>query len=132
MSNLGIIPARGGSKGLPRKNVKSIAGKPLIAWTIEAAFKSKSIDRVLVSTDDEETAQIARDYGAEVPFLRPKELATDLATTESAMLHALNFLQNDNSYLPKTIALLQCTSPVRNSFSIDNAFKKYFESSTFS
>ncbi|WP_446918070.1 acylneuraminate cytidylyltransferase family protein, partial [Klebsiella pneumoniae] len=73
MSNLAIIPARGGSKGIPGKNIKNIAGKPLIAWSIEHALQSESIDRVIVSTDSEEIAKIARDFGAEVPFLRPSE-----------------------------------------------------------
>ena len=74
MSNLAIIPARGGSKGIPGKNIKNIAGKPLIVWSIEHALQSESIDRVIVSTDSEEIAKIAKDFGAEVPFLRPSEL----------------------------------------------------------
>ncbi len=75
MSNLAIIPARGGSKGIPKKNIKEIAGKPLIAWSIEQAFNSSQIDRVIVTTDCEDIAAVAREYGAEVPFMRPAHLA---------------------------------------------------------
>ncbi|PKP59014.1 CMP-N-acetlyneuraminic acid synthetase, partial [Candidatus Atribacteria bacterium HGW-Atribacteria-1] len=74
---LGLIPARGGSKGVPRKNIKLLLGKPLIAWTIEQALASKYIDKVVVSTEDEEIAEISKKYGAEIPFFRPKDLATD-------------------------------------------------------
>ncbi len=84
-----IIAARGGSKGLPRKNVKPLLGKPLIAYPIEAAKISQAVDTVVVTTDDEEIAEVARRFGAEVPFLRPKELADDLATTEATLQHAL-------------------------------------------
>ena len=87
---LAIIPARGGSKGLPRKNIKPLLGKPLIAWTIEQALASKYLDRVIVSTEDEEIAAISRKYCAEVPFLRPKELARDDSPTIDTLLHALN------------------------------------------
>ncbi|WP_225369103.1 acylneuraminate cytidylyltransferase family protein [Serratia marcescens] len=89
MSNLAIIPARGGSKGIPKKNIKEIAGKPLIAWSIEQALNSSSIDRVIVSTDCEDIAAVAREYGAEVPFMRPAHLANDTAATEPALLHTL-------------------------------------------
>ena len=87
MKNLVIIPARGGSKGIPRKNIRSMCGKPLIAWSIETALDSASVDRVIVSTDSQEIAQIAHDYGADAPFIRPARFADDTATTESAMLH---------------------------------------------
>jgi CMP-N-acetylneuraminic acid synthetase len=80
MNILGIIPARGGSKGIPRKNIKLLAGKPLIAWTIGEAKKSRYINRLIVSTDDKEIAEVAKSYGAEVPFLRPAEISHDLAT----------------------------------------------------
>ena len=92
MNILGIIPARGGSKRLPRKNVRMLAGKPLIAWTIEAALKSGVCKRLIVSTDDEEISTVSKQYGAEVPFLRPSELATDTATSFSVAKHALNQL----------------------------------------
>ncbi|EPY5333449.1 acylneuraminate cytidylyltransferase family protein [Klebsiella pneumoniae] len=124
MSNLAIIPARGGSKGIPGKNIKNIAGKPLIAWSIEHALQSESIDRVIVSTDSEEIAKIARDFGAEVPFLRPPELANDKAPTEPSLIHCINWLAEHESYKPDFIVLLQATSPVRSSEVIDSAFEK--------
>ena len=86
---IAIIPSRGGSKGLPRKNIRLIAGKPLIAWTIEKAKKSKYIDKVVVSTEDEEIAEISKKYGAEVPFIGPKELATDESPTIDAIIELL-------------------------------------------
>ena len=85
---LAIIPARGGSKRLPRKNVLDLAGKPLIAWTIEAALRSKYIERVVVSTDNNEIADISKKYGADVPFMRPDYLATDEATSIDVVLHS--------------------------------------------
>ena len=117
---LGIIPARGGSKGIPRKNIKMIAGKPLIAWTIEAAKKSKLMDRFVVSTEDPEVAAISREYGAEVVD-RPKELATDEATTISALQHVLSLIKAD------TVVLLQPTSPVRETDLIDICIKRFKE-----
>jgi len=90
---LAIIPARGGSKGLPSKNIKELCGKPLIVWTIEAAKKSKFIDRILVSTDSDEIASISVSVGADVPFMRPRNLATDRASGNAVILHALNWLK---------------------------------------
>ncbi|HBR0758559.1 TPA: acylneuraminate cytidylyltransferase family protein [Klebsiella quasipneumoniae] len=124
MSNLAIIPARGGSKGIPGKNIKSIAGKPLIAWSIEHALQSESIDRVIVSTDSEKIAEIARDFGAEVPFLRPSELANDKAATEPSLIHCINWLADHEGYEPHYTVLLQATSPVRSADVIDNAFDR--------
>lgn len=96
---IAIIPARGGSKRIPRKNIKLFHGKPLIAYSIEVAIKSKLFDKVIVSTDDEEIAKIAKDYGAQVPFLRPKELSDDYTGTGQVIEHALNTLQeNGESY----------------------------------
>ncbi len=115
---LGIIPARGGSKGIPRKNIKMIAGKPLIVWTIEAAKISRFIDRFVVSTDDEEIASISNKYGAEV-VNRPKSLATDRASTLSVLQHVLSLIDAD------AVVLLQPTSPVRNSGLIDTCIKKF-------
>lgn len=89
---LALIPARGGSKGLPGKNIKPLLGKPLIAWTIEQAKKNKYFDRIIVSTDSEEIAEISKEYGAEVPFLRPKELARDDSPTSDAIMHAINWV----------------------------------------
>ena len=94
MSSIALIPARGGSKGIPRKNIKLFNSKPLIFWTIKAAIESKFVDRVIVSTDDEEIAHIAKSLSAEVPFLRPKELAQDNSSGIDPVVHALNNLQN--------------------------------------
>lgn len=121
MKNLAIIPARGGSKGIPNKNIKAIAGKPLIAWTIESALQAEKIDRVVVSTDCPEIAKIAQTFGAEVPFLRPAALADDGASTEPSIVHALNWLAESEDYLPDNVVLLQCTSPVRSNNVIDDA-----------
>lgn len=111
-----IIPARGGSKGIPGKNLKPVAGKPLIAWTIEHALASPSIGRVIVSTDSEEIAAVSRQYGAEV-VMRPAELADDEATSESALEHALDQLDTT----PELVVFLQCTSPVRDDLDTENA-----------
>jgi CMP-N-acetylneuraminic acid synthetase len=105
---LALIPARGGSKGIPRKNVREIAGKPLIAWTIEAALAAEGISRVVVSTEDEEIAAVARQCGADVPFMRPAELATDDAPGIAPILHAAQQLPQHEAIL-----LLQPTSPLR-------------------
>lgn len=91
---IAIIPARGGSKRIPRKNIKDFFGKPLIAYSIEAAIKSKLFDKIIVSTDDEEIAKIAKEYGAEVPFLRPKELSDDFIMPQSAIDHTLDYFDN--------------------------------------
>jgi CMP-N-acetylneuraminic acid synthetase len=114
MRILALIPARGGSKGIPRKNIKMIAGKPLIAWTIEAALRSPHIDTVVVSTDDEEIAAIALQAGAQVPFMRPAELASDGATGMAPVMHALDMLPDFDAVL-----LLQPTSPLRSTADID-------------
>jgi N-acylneuraminate cytidylyltransferase len=125
IKNLAIIPARGGSKGIPGKNIREIAGKPLIAWTIEQALASKSIDRVIVSTDDQKIADIAVKYGAEVPFMRPGWLAVDTAATEPALIHCVEWLKEEENYEPDSIVLLQATSPVRQLNAIDNAINKF-------
>ena len=118
---LGLIPARGGSKGLPRKNIIPLLGKPLIAWTIEQALASKYLDRVVVSTDDKEIAGISKKYGAEVPFIRPKHLATDTATSLSVLQHAANYLSEKEGYLADIIVCLQPTSPLCSAEDIDKA-----------
>ena len=121
---LALIPARGGSKGLPRKNIKPLLGKPLIAWTIEQALNSKYIDKVVVSTDDEEIAEISKEYGAEVPFLRPKELARDDSPTIDAIIHAINWFEERGEFFDILI-LLQPTSPLRTTEDIDNAIELF-------
>tara|TARA_R110001599_G_scaffold60939_3_gene169267 strand:+ start:35279 stop:35968 length:690 start_codon:yes stop_codon:yes gene_type:complete len=125
MKNLAIIPARKGSKGIPNKNIKKIAGKPLIAWTIESALQSKNVSRVIVSTDCEHIAEISKQYGAEVPFLRPAYLASDTSATEPVVSHTLKWLKEEDYYIPDNIILLQCTSPFRNKKSIDNAINEF-------
>ncbi len=122
MELLGIIPARGGSKSIPRKNLKLLHGKPLIAWSIASA-KNSGLSRVIVSTDDEEIAQVAREYGAEVPFMRPKELAGDSAATEPVIRHALDWLREHEDYIPDAVALLQPTNPLRTAHQIDEAIR---------
>lgn len=113
---LAIVPARGGSKGVPRKNVRDLAGKPLIAWTIEAALESRYIDRVVLSSDDEEIMAVARRFGCEVPFVRPADLASDDAPGIAPVLHALNELPGYD-----LVVLLQPTSPLRTVNDIDGA-----------
>jgi N-acylneuraminate cytidylyltransferase len=118
---LAIIPARGGSKGLPGKNIKPVGGKPLIAWTIEAATKSKFIDRVVLSSDDENIINTATQYGCEAPFVRPKELAQDDSPAIDTVLHALQQLPHFD-----ITVLLQPTCPLRSAEDIDNALSTLF------
>ena len=118
MFTIALIPARGGSKGIPRKNIKLFNSKPLIYWSIKAAFESEFIDRVVVSTEDEEIAEIAKSYSAEVPFLRPKELSLDDSSGIAPVIHALEELPN-----VKDLLLLQPTSPLRTAVHIDEIFK---------
>ncbi len=118
MKVLALIPARGGSKGLPRKNVLDIGGHPLIAWTIAAAKQSKYITDVVVSTDDDEIARVSRRYGASAPFLRPTDLSSDTASSIDVALHALQFF-GDVHY--DYIIFLQPTSPLRTAADIDEA-----------
>ncbi|RNB85225.1 cytidylyltransferase domain-containing protein [Brevibacillus panacihumi] len=117
-SVLAIIPARGGSKGVPRKNIRELAGKPLIAWTIEEAKKSKYIDRLVVSTEDEEIAGVARQCGGEVPFMRPSSLSRDDTPGIDPVLHAVSVLSGFDY-----VVLLQPTSPLRTSEDIDECLE---------
>ena len=112
---LAIIPARGGSKGIRRKNLQKLSGKPLIVHTIIAAKKTKSINKIIVSTDDKEIGKISKNNGAEVPFLRPKQISKDTSSIIEVIKHALKFLQENQSYVPDIIILLQPTSPLRTS-----------------
>ena len=122
-SVLAIIPARGGSKGLPAKNILNLLGKPLIGWAIDAAKNSIYVDRTIVSTDDPKIAEIAVKQGAEVPFIRPPGLATDTATTISVVEHALNyFSNNDEEY--DYILLLEPTSPLTEASDVNLAFEE--------
>lgn len=119
---LALITARGGSKGLPRKNILPLGNKPLIAWTIEAAKASPYVDRLVLSTDDSEIAQVAESFGCEVPFIRPDYLATDTATSMDVILHALDTLNADSEY--DYLLLLQPTSPFRTTSSINAAIEQ--------
>lgn len=110
---IGLITARGGSKSIPQKNIKMLAGKPLIAWTIAAALQSKELSRVIVTTDDEKIAKVSREWGAEVPFIRPIELARDDSSSISAVLHAIQWMEENEGFCPDYIMLLQPTSPFR-------------------
>jgi len=123
---LALIPARGGSKGLPGKNIRPLCGKPLIAWSIEQVLASKYIDRMVVSTDSPAIALIARKHGAKVPFLRPKELATDKASTIDAIEHAVNFFKKQGEDFDY-IALFEPTSPLRDKEDIDRAIKRLID-----
>lgn len=124
---LAIIPARGGSKGIPKKNIYPVAGHPLIYYTIRAAKKAQeagAVDRVIVSTDSEEIAEIAREAGAEVPFIRPEELASDGSKSADLMIHAVQFYRDRQIYYDD-IVLLQPTSPLRSSRDIVEAVELY-------
>jgi CMP-N-acetylneuraminic acid synthetase len=120
---LALIPARGGSKGIPRKNIRSFAGYPLIAWSIAAAKQSELVTRVIVSTDDEEIAAVAREWGAETPFLRPAELAQDKTTDLPVFEHALKWLEEVEGYRPEIVVQLRPTSPFRPNGMVDDAIR---------
>ena len=120
---LAIIPARGGSKGIPRKNIRRFAGYPLVAWSIAAGKQSKTVTRVIVSTDDEEIAAVANQFGAETPFLRPAELAQDKTTDLPVFEHALKWLEEKEGYKPDVVVQLRPTSPIRPVKCVDNAIK---------
>jgi len=120
---LAIIPARGSSKGIPMKNLQKINGRPLIEYTIDAAKKSKLLDRILVSTDNKKIANTAKSLGIEVPFLRPKKISGHKATNFEVVDHALKFLQKNESYIPDMIILLQPTNPLRTEKMIDKGIR---------
>ena len=124
---LGIIPARGGSKSIPRKNIKLFAGKPLIAWAIETLRESGVIDRIVVSTDDQEIAEVAKKYGAEVPFLRPVELAQDTTPTLPVLQHTVRWLKENESYSPDYVLLLEPTSAGKRPFHVEGVVKTLLE-----
>lgn len=120
MNILCVIPVRGGSKGVPGKNLRPVAGRPLVAWSIDHAIGSTTPMRVIVSTDSQEIATVARSFGAEVPFLRPAELATDTAPTEPTIVHAIEWVRAEG-WEPDLVVLLQATSPIRSADAIDRA-----------
>jgi len=117
-SFLAVIPARGGSKSIPRKNTKEFLGKPLLAWTVVVARESGLFDRVIVSTEDKKIAGIGRAYGAEVPFLRPMELAEDTTLTGPVIQHAIEWLKRHEAWVPDYVMVLEPTSPARKAFHI--------------
>lgn len=123
MNILAIIPARSGSKSVPHKNIRLINGKPMIAYSIEHALQSKLINRVIVSTDSEEYAEIARRYGAETPFIRPKDLATDTSLDIDVFYHCLNYLKTQEGYKADIVVQLRPTYPIRNPEDIDNMIR---------
>ena len=120
---LALIPARGGSKGIPRKNIRNFAGYPLVAWSIAAGLQSSLVTRVIVSTDDEEIAAVARDFGAETPFLRPAELAQDETTDLPVFEQALAWLKDNEDYQPDVVVQLRPTSPIRPRGLVDDAIR---------
>ena len=124
---IGIIPARGGSKGVPRKNIIPLAGKPLIAYSIEDSLNCSLINRTIVSTDDPEIAEVARNYGAEVPFLRPSELAQDDTSDFPVFLHALEWLQANEGISPDILVQLRPTTPLRPPGIIERSIKMLLE-----
>jgi N-acylneuraminate cytidylyltransferase len=124
---LALIPARGGSKGIPRKNIRSFAGYPLIAWSIAAAKQASCVTRIIVSTDDEEIAAVAREYGAETPFLRPAEFAQDQTTDLPVFEHALQWLEEKEGYQPDIVIQLRPTSPIRPKDCVDDAVQILME-----
>ena len=126
---LALIPARGGSKGIPKKNIKPLLGKPLIIWTIEQAQKSKYISRVFVSTEDKEIATIAEQGGVEVPFLRPEDLAQDKSQITDAIIHTLDTFEKMGEYYD-IIIVLEPTSPLRKKDDIDNAIETFLHNSS--
>ena len=125
---LAIIPARGGSKKIPKKNIKLLAGKPLITYTIEESKKSKYINRFILSTDDEEIAILGKKLGAEVPFLRPSELAEDHITDLPVFQHCLNWLRENENYIPDIIVHLRPTAPLRKNYHIDTGIELLLKS----
>jgi len=128
MEILAIIPARSGSKGIKNKNIRNFCGKPLIGYVINQALQIKKINRVIVSTDDYKIATVAKKYGAEIPFLRPKELALDNSKVVDAILHLLKELKNKENYQPDVIILLQTTSPMRTINDINKALLLFTKS----
>lgn len=122
---LTLIPARGGSKGIPRKNIRPFAGHPLIAYSIAAALQAETVTRVIVSTEDEEIAQVARRYGAETPFLRPTDLAADRAADLPVFQHALTWLADNEHYHPEFVLHLHATTPVRPRGCVDGAVRLF-------
>lgn len=124
---LGIVTARGGSKSIPRKNIKTFLGKPLIGWAVETLQKSGAINRLIISTEDEEIARIAESYGAEVPFLRPMELAKDHTSTLPVLTHAVSWLKEKERYSPDCVVLLEPTSIGKRPYHLRGVIETFFK-----
>lgn len=124
---LGIVTARGGSKGLPGKNIRPFHGKPMLAYTVDAAKQSGVLDRVILSTDSQDIAQVGRDAGAEVPFMRPAKLATDKTKTLPVLIHAVTWLREHEGYESDYVAILQPTTPLRQSWHLKEAVEALLE-----
>lgn len=129
MKILGVITARGGSKGIPGKNIKDLCGKPLIAYTIEAAQESGIFDRIILSTDDKKIANVAKSYGIEVPFMRPSGLAQDGTPHLPVLQHAVSWLKDNQNYWSDAVMLLQPTAPLRQPQHIKEVIKLFSEKS---
>ncbi|SEA54894.1 acylneuraminate cytidylyltransferase family protein [Psychroflexus halocasei] len=127
MKILAIIPARGGSKGVPGKNIKELGGKPLLAYTVDSVKESRLIDKFILSSEDEEIIKIARDLGVEVPFVRPESLAQDQSGSIGVVQHAVDYFEKKGEFFDAVI-LLQVTSPFREKVFIDQAIKKFIKS----
>ncbi len=125
MRVIGVTLARGGSKGIPRKNMALVAGKPLIDYTFDPALRSKKIDRYILSTDDEQIASYARGRGVDVPFLRPSHLATDIATSADALKHAVEFCEAEENSKYDLVVELMCTNPFKTTLDIDNCISLF-------
>ena len=124
---LGIVPARGGSKGLPGKNIRPLNGKPLIGHTIDAAKASKYINKLVLTTDDDDIARVSSQFGIEIPFMRPSELATDTSRAIDTYIYTLKRLKDEFNYEPDMVVILQPTSPLRTTEDIDSAIQKFIE-----
>jgi CMP-N,N'-diacetyllegionaminic acid synthase len=129
MNVFGLIPARGGSKSIPRKNIAALSGRPLIAYTCDAAHDSRRLTRTVISTDDDQIAQVARSHGVETPFVRPASLATDRTSMIDVVQHAIAWLADTERYFPDIVVVLQPTSPLRTHRHIDEAIELLIETS---
>lgn len=127
MKFLAVIPARGGSKSIPNKNIKTLAGKPLIAWTIECALSSKYLNKIVVSSNDKGIIKLAKKYGAEAPFERPEELATDSIGIEPTLKHAYEYYLNKLKFKADAVLYLPPTSPLRQDYHIDEAIEIFMK-----
>jgi CMP-N-acetylneuraminic acid synthetase len=126
MTCIAVIPARGGSKGIPRKNLQKVGGIPLVVRAVNSCLEARSIERVVVSTDDQEIAEVSRSCGAEV-IVRPAELADDVIMPDASVVHAIDTLWQEESYEPEDVFLLQCTSPLTTFQDLDCAYRKFAE-----